>query len=717
MSPLPDLVPRDSVRVGESEIDDLFLPLEGVEPYDGGSILTVRAVATGGVLGSLICCSNVYLGLKTGMGADATLFAAIFGFGILKLFEKSKLPLISGYFGPHENNIVQATALGCIGVSFIFISGIPALIQMNLLGASTGADYGLLVGLTFLAGFWGLAFTVPLRNLFVLKMARPLGLVFPAATASALTIRALHANRSDNAASRRNLVALSITFGVSLVWTVVASYAPGILYTWNLFWWIYKWGGTGIISAISWGWLSWSWSPSLLGLGALVGPNPAGSLLLGTILAWGIIGPITVHLGAASGLPMSQKYEGLMTYNAFNPATFVTDPSPRYWILWPAVFMMLAASLTTIAMEAKSYGRLARYGVRQIRQTIAHHTGRRFSRAQPAGQGLVADSSNTEGDEMVWDPVPRQYRVRWWEWLGLGIISFILAMVLLPVRFSVAADMTVLHLVLGFLWAIAVIQVYGSAGISPIASVSKGSQFLTGAILRNQVDTIGVDAAARSNLIGATISAGAAQAAAELIQDFKTGFLLGTPTRPQYYAQLMGMIMSTLLAPGIFLLFTRAFPCILDATGQYCQFATPSVTAWRVVTVGVLQPVMPISKSSWITSIVFVIFGVSLTALKSRLSHSSTHASWNVYIPSPSIVGLAMTMPGSNVSLTIALGAVASALWSRYGKQSYAMYFFAVAAGAVSGEGVGNVVLSILQITQVGGSQLGTKVGCMAELC
>jgi uncharacterized oligopeptide transporter (OPT) family protein len=631
---------------------------------------------------------------------------------------RAQVPFLSGYFGPHENNIVQATAIGCIGVGFIFVSGIPALIQLKTLGASTGSDYGMLVIVTFIAGFWGLAFTVPLRSLFILRMARPLGLTFPAASASALTIRTLHSNASDGSLSKRNVVSLGITFIISLIWAVVASYAPGIIYTWNVFWWIYKWGGTGIISAINWGWLSWSWSPSLLGLGAIIGPNSAGSLFPGSVLAWGVIGPITVHLGAASGLPMGQKYEGLVTYNAFNPAKFVSDPSPRYWILWPAVFMILASSLTTVAMEAKSFGRMAKYGVKRLRQVVSSAARRGRMPSHPAGQGLATDGAAADaGDDEVFDPVPLKYHVKWWEWLSLGIICFVTAMIFLPLRFAVAADMTLLHLVLGFIWSIAVVQVYGASGITPIASVAKGSQFLTGSILRGQVDSIGLEAATRSNLMGATLSTGAAQAAAELCQDFKTGFLLGTPARQQYYAQLMGTIMSTLLAPGIFLLFAKAFPCIIDPAATYCQFATPSVTAWRIITIGILAPVMPISKSSWIASIIFVAFGIIVTVFKTRLSHDPARAKWNIWVPSPSIMGLAMTLPGSTVSLTISIGALAAVLWSCYGKQSHATYFLPVAAGAIAGEGVGNVILSILQIAEVGGMQLGTKLGCVAELC
>ncbi|WYZ33756.1 hypothetical protein EsH8_I_000032 [Colletotrichum jinshuiense] len=692
-----------SIGVGQSLAEDMFLPLQGVEIYDGRRILTVRAIATGGFLGSLIACSNLYLGLKTGFGADATLFASIFGFGILKLLERSKLPIVSGYFGPHENNIVQATALGCIGVSFIFISGVPALIQMNLLGSEGQASYGILVCLTFLSGFWGLAFTVPLRSLFILKLARTLNLTFPMGTASAITIRALHSKSEGNQTSRQNLVSMSIAFTASLIWAVASSYAPGILYNWNVFWWIYKWGGHGIITAVSWGWLSWSWSPAMLGMGMLVGLNSALSFLLGSVLAWGVIGPILVHLDVASGLPMSVKYPDLITYNAFDPTKFIDDPSPRYWVLWPAVFMMLAVSLTTIALEAKAFGKLTWYGISKIRQKLSKN------REQLA---------LAEREIEIFDPIPEQHRIKWWEWLGLGTISFIIAMVVLPLQFDITADMSLLQLALGFVWAIVVIQVFGAVGTSPISSVSKGSQFITGAILRDQIDKLGAEGAARSNLIGATVSSGAAQQAAELVQDFRTGFLLGTPTRLQWYAQLIGTLISTLLMPGLFLLFTKAFPCILDPTATYCQFATPSVTVWRIITIGILSPVMPISKSSWVASIIAVFVGSVTTVLKRWLSLHPKRKHWDVWVPNPTVIGLAMTIPGSNFAVTLALGATVAALWARYGKESHSRYFYAVAAGAVAGEGVGYVVLSILQIAEVAGpTYFGTKLGCVAEIC
>ncbi|KAJ0426895.1 ABC transporter type 1, transmembrane domain-containing protein [Aspergillus carlsbadensis] len=258
-----------SHAVGQSE-DDLFAPLLGVAPYDGRRLVTIRAIITGGVLGSLIACSNLYLGLKTGFGADATLFSAIFGFGICKMLEKSNLPFLGGEFGPHENNIIQATSLGCIGVGFMFMSGVPAMYQLQLLGPTPQSDYGRMLCLTVVGGFWGLGFAVPLRRLFILKLARQLSLNFPLGTASAVTIRAMHAATGQAAAATEKIKTIAISFSVSLVWSVGSAYAPGILYQWNPFWWIYTWGGRSIVGVVNWGWLSWQWSPSLAAVDAKV---------------------------------------------------------------------------------------------------------------------------------------------------------------------------------------------------------------------------------------------------------------------------------------------------------------------------------------------------------------------------------------------------------------------------------------------------------------
>jgi len=82
----------------------------------------------------------------------------------------------------------------------------------------------------------------------------------------------------------------------------------------------------------------------------LVGLNVAFSFLGGSVLAWGIIGPALVHNGAAWGIASNEgieKWDGLMNFYSLGKAASNKDnPSPRYWLLWPGVLLMIAVSFT-----------------------------------------------------------------------------------------------------------------------------------------------------------------------------------------------------------------------------------------------------------------------------------------------------------------------------------------------------------------------------------
>jgi len=116
------------------------------------------------VCGALVNASNLYLGLKTGWTFTANLFGAIVGFSAIKVFARSlpeSFPLLGGDFGPRENNIVQTAATAAGGLSNVFISGIPALYRLGLLSDKPADDFGRLVTLTIVGGYFGFAFATP----------------------------------------------------------------------------------------------------------------------------------------------------------------------------------------------------------------------------------------------------------------------------------------------------------------------------------------------------------------------------------------------------------------------------------------------------------------------------------------------------------------------------------------------------------------------------
>ena len=168
---------RDSNYAGEMEEaefekpDHAIVTLDPFKPFndlpdENRRIVTIRAMVIGVICGALVNASNLYLGLKTGWTFSANLFGAIVGFSVLKFFAKilpQGFPILGGDFGPRENNIVQTAATAAGGLSSVFISGIPALYRLHLLGTPQ-SDFPRLIPLTICGGYFGFAFSTPCES-------------------------------------------------------------------------------------------------------------------------------------------------------------------------------------------------------------------------------------------------------------------------------------------------------------------------------------------------------------------------------------------------------------------------------------------------------------------------------------------------------------------------------------------------------------------------
>ena len=71
---------------------------------------------------------------------------------------------------------------------------------------------------------------------------------------------------------------------------------------------------------------------------------------MGSVIAWGIIGPALVHNNVAWGIHLGEddpKWDGYYTFASLSLKACNKDyPSPRYWLLWPGVLLMIAVSFT-----------------------------------------------------------------------------------------------------------------------------------------------------------------------------------------------------------------------------------------------------------------------------------------------------------------------------------------------------------------------------------
>ncbi|KAH7928026.1 PMSR-domain-containing protein [Leucogyrophana mollusca] len=647
--------------------------------------LTVRAVLVGCILGAVIAASNIYLGLKTGWTFGASLFGSILGFAILKpLSRAAPTYLGGGYFGPKENNVCQSAATSAGSLGLLFTSGFPAAYQLGLLGAHPKDDIGRLITFTICCAFFGLAFTQPLRQFYILKLK----LVFPSGVAAAYTIRSLHVGRNAEANARKKTKALIYAFLGAIVLRVVSEYAPGLLWDWHIFYALNRVGWNWIIRAESWGWI-WEWTPAFIGVGMLTGINASYSFLGGSFLAWAVVGPIIVTKGEAFGIIADASIPGYMNYMDMTLTDPIHHPSPRYWLLWPGTLMLLCASFAEVACNWRS-----------LYIAMRSACGMLVQRLHPASKGSY--------EEDVLDPVPHHERVPFWAWSSVLVLSTIVTCVVMGVQFGQNVGVTILAIIFSFLFSFIGCESSGRTNINPVTSIGNASQLIFGglgkgqqyAVKRGELLNLLILSIFRRACVERASTSGAAEQAGDMIGDLKTTHLLRASPWAVFIAQLYGAIVSIFMSAGLYVVFSTAYPCINDLSYTTCPFPAPDVQAWRAVAVAVSSNTLPIPPSSGFTAI-----GLGLAAIVSVVAkYTIVPPKYHDFIPNFNAIGIGWIMNVCTYPVAMAFGSTLAFFWRRMFFNNYQMYCFAVAAGFIAGEGLGGIVNAIFTIAGISGA-------------
>lgn len=546
-------------------------------------------------------------------------------------------------------------------------------------------------------------------------MARELKLLFPTPTAVALTIRSMHAGAAGAREAISKLKALSLAFTAALIQRVASYYAIGILYDWHPFTWIHIWskGTSWALNIESWGWY-WEWTPAFIGSGMLIGMNAAISLFAGAVLAWGIIGPVLVHYGECIGIQLYEEdpyWDSLYSFASLSNLGKQT-PSPRYWLLWPGVLIMVATSIAELLVQYKVLAHAGKAVWKAMSSGINDLFIRFAGKPSPFFERQA--SKYQDDGNMVADPARPEDQVPMWQWMLGLVLSIVVGIIVFNYQWGMGPGLTILACLLGFLFSFLAIQIGAVTDQTPLTAASKASQLVFGAATSGKGYSI-LDAQ-RINLVAGGLASGAADVGTSLTSDFRTGFLLSTPPNKQWYAQSMGTLISVFLAPGLFVLFATAYPCILDADAKRCPFAVPSVAAWAAVAQAVTDPNVHIPWSSGIFSIVMAVVVVAQVIV--RHFYLVGEREWvREYLPNWGAIALSFVLPSPVFTTASLFGALVAFAWRKWKLSSFELYGYAVAAGFIAGEGLGGVVGAILQIAGVSGDVLGTNVGCPANAC
>lgn len=232
-----------------------------------------------------------------------------------------------------------------------------------------------------------------------------------------------------------------------------------------------------------------------------------------------------------------------------------------------------------------------------------------------------------------------------------------------------------LAVVMGFVAA----RVTGETDVTPTKALGPVTQMLYGVMTPGNLS---------GNIMSANVTGGIGLHAADLLTTLKTGWLLGAKPRHQLYAQLFGVVAGAIvIVPA----FNLIIPDASMLGGE--AWPAPSCVVWAGVSKAFSDGISALHETSRTAIVVGLALGVAL-ALLERFAPKPLRA----YIPSPSGLGIAMVIPGSNCIAMFIGAAIAEAIRRR--SPAFAeKTVVPVASGLIAGESLMGILIAVLIVT------------------
>eukprot|EP01135_Chromosphaera_perkinsii_P009881 Nk52_evm11s1945 gene=Nk52_evmTU11s1945 len=632
--------------------------------------LTIRALLLGGLAGALVCVSNLYVTLKIGWSFSSSQFAALVAFALIKPLSKTKGPW-SGYFGPKENVTAQTagTAAGMLSAGFGY--SIPALYWVGAITSDVTDEIASFLLFTTGFAFFGMFFAVPLRSYAILKQK----LVFPTGTSTAYLIKSIHEGAEGATKAIKQVKVMIVFFIFALLYTIFLVKVP-IMGNWYIF--SYCENSSSFCSAAqTLGWMI-VFDPQQIGAGMIMGFNAATSMIIGAITAWVVIAPI---------LKSTNSVDQYINFD-------VNDPGANYVLIWPGIFMMITAAFMELFVQYEILISAGKSLVAPIRRLFNKNKG-------------VLQVATEEIDEDE-DPAPKNEQIPTWMWISGTLASTVLTLIVLDLYFDVKWYESLIASLLGVILSFVCVQSAGRTDINPITMVGKSTQLIFAGISPNSASV---------NLWAASTAAGAAGQSVDMLQDLKTGHILRASPRNQFYAQIVGTIFGIVASVFGFILFSKAYPCILESqlvdNPPDCPFAMPSVYAWAALAEGLTQGIdkaIP-AESAWIT-LAMCLFAVFLVILRHKLPEK-----YKPYVINPVAFSIPFLTPGINAqTIMFFIGAVIVKVWESKWPTHCATFAVIVATGCITGESIGGITNAFI-VLGGGNSDAWTCAGMQSGYC
>jgi len=235
--------------------------------------ITIRGIFLGILITLVFTAAQVYLGLKVGLTFATSIPAAVISMALLSAFKNATI---------QENNIVQtiASAAGTLA-SVIFV--LPGLLMV---GWWAHVPFWPTFGACAIGGVLGVMYTVPLRRALVSQSTLP----YPEGVAAAEVLKVGTATREGAKEGKAGLQAVLLGAIASAVMALGAA-AKVMAAELTFYFRTGAAGATGIGAA---------GSLALIGAGHLMGITVGIAMLVGLVIAWGMLVPLLTSLAPAA---------------------------------------------------------------------------------------------------------------------------------------------------------------------------------------------------------------------------------------------------------------------------------------------------------------------------------------------------------------------------------------------------------------------------------
>lgn len=651
------------VEISEPLMSESEKPINGEDEVvpEWKDQITFRGLAVSALMGTLFCVITHKLNLTVGIIPSLNVAAGLLGFFFVKSWTGvlSRLGFSVKPFTRQENTVIQTCVVACYGLAFSggFGSYLLAMDERtyNLIGpeypgnrAEDVINPGLwwMIGFLFIVSFLGLFSLVPLRKVMVLDYK----LTYPSGTATAMLINSFHTTSGAELAGKQ-VKCLGKYLSLSLVWSC------------------FKWFFSGIGDSCGFdnfptfgltlfkNTFYFDFSPTYVGCGLICPHIVNCSVLLGAIISWGFLWPfISKHAGDWYPANLeSNDFKGLYGYKVFIAISL---------ILGDGLYNLIKIIAITVKEMTNS-------GSKQKLPIMKEIPGSEASK-------LLLEQ-NKRDEVFVRDGIPSWFAAA--GYVGLAAISTAtMPMIFPPLKWYLVLCSYIIAPALAFCnsygtgltdWSLA--STYGKIGLFMFASI------------------VGTSGGIIAGLAACGVMMSIVSTAADLMQDFKTGYLTLSSAKSMFVSQLIGTAMGCILAPLTFWLYWTAF----DIGAPDGPYKAPYAVIFREMAILGVEGFSELPKHCLALSC-----GFFVAALLINLLRDVTPKKISSFIPVP----MAMAVPfyiGAYFAIDMFVGTVILFIWEMINRQDSEDYAGAVASGLICGDGIWTIPSAILSIFRI----------------